>query len=340
MKKFKFLQAIILNALIGIVIAFVFGFSPVLGAIGVNLIGIAMAFVKMKAGMVLWDGLAQEVWLSDVMQNFYPDNHFLSAVRDLSSLVDNHAINLAEVGADPDVLVNNNVWPIPYTVAADTPLQILLKTYDTTSTVVRNAIAIEQAYDQRAIYVRKHQAALLKKHGIDAAFMYGPSIADGAKNNIITNLGGADSVIDAVIDMQRQFNNFDSPGDRVVVFSPDHMANIAKEDKKLYKAIMAEPGNVFYGFKVYTYSKLPIYITAANAPGGVDTKAAYGAAFDAAIHKQSSLFFLGDEVMKALGTFEFFSILKHPDYKGDIFNYQMRGIGVPMRNKHLGAIIQ
>jgi len=334
MKNLKFLQAVLMNVLIGVLAAFVFGFNPIVGALVVNIAGIAMAETKKRTGLVFWDGLAQEVWLADILQNFYPDNHFLSAVKDYSSLVDNHAINLAEVGADPDVLVNNAVWPIPYAVAGDSPLQVILKTYDTTSTVVRNAIAIEQAYDQRAIYVGKHQKALLKKFGMDASWMYGPVATDAAKNNIVTKLAALDSVIDAVIDMQRQFNNMDAPGDRVVVFSPDHMANIAKEDKKLYKAIMAEPGSVFYGFKVYTYSKNPLYI-AANS-----TKAAFGVAYDPMVHLQSSLFFLADEVMKAQGTFEFFSILKHPDYKGDIFNYQMRGIAMPLRDKHRGAIIQ
>lgn len=103
---------------------------------------------------------------------------------------------------------------------------------------------------------------------------------------------------------------------------------------------MAKPGEVFYGFKTYTYSKNPYYITPANAPGGVATKAAYGVGFNSAIHKRASLFCLSNEIMKAQGTFEFFSILKHPDYKGDIFNYQMRGLAMPLRNKHLSAIIQ
>ncbi|MDI3319134.1 hypothetical protein [Pinibacter soli] len=340
MKKLNFLQAVLFNAFVGIVIAFIFSFNPFVFAIAVNCIGITMAKVKQATGMVFFDGLAQEVWLADVLQDFYPSNHFLSAARDLSSLCDNEAINLAEVGADPDVLVNNTVWPIPYTVAADSPLKILLKTYDTTSSVVRNAVAIEQAYDQRAIYVQKHQRALLKKLGMDAAWAYGVATADSTKSNTITELNANDSFIDAVIDKQTEYADMDADTeDWIAIYTPAHMAMIAKEDKKLYKAIMAKPGDVFYGFKTYTYSKNPYYITAANAPGGVATKAGYGAAFNPAVHKKSSLFCLGSEIMVAQGGFEFFSRMKDPDYKGDIFNYQMRGVAAPLRNKHLGAII-
>ena len=58
-------------------------------------------------------------------------------------------------------------------------------------------------------------------------------------------LGDTDSLIDAVIDMQKAYNSFDDDGsNRNLVLCPAHMAAIAKEDKVLYKAIMAEPGSV------------------------------------------------------------------------------------------------
>lgn len=339
MKKSSVASAIVYNFLVGFFIALILGCQSIMSfamcGILVNVCGIVQANITAKNGLALFDGLAAQVWISDVTQQFYPDNHFLSAVRDLSSLVDANTINLADAGADPEVLVNNTVYPIGIVDASDYPLAIPLKTYDTKNSVVRNAVAIELAYDQRALYVGKHQKAMLKRMGMDAAWAYAPTQDDSAKNNKILSLGANDSVIDALIDMQVAYNNYDADGeDRVVVFAPNHLGQIAKENKVLYKAIMAEPGSVFYGFKVFTYSKLPAYITATGV------KAAFGTAFDPAIHSQSSVTFLGSEVMKAMGTMEFFSRLKDPEARGDIFGYQARFIASSFRNKYLGAIVK
>jgi hypothetical protein len=334
MKTFKFLQAVTFNSCIGIVLALIAGLHPFIGVLAVNIAGIVMYQLNHQTGLCLFDGLAAEVWLPDVMQNFYPDNSFLSAVRDLSSLVLSDAINLAEAGADPDVLVDNTVFPIPTAVAGDTPLRMVLKTYDTTSTVVRNAIAVELKYDQRTLYVEKHRKALLKKMGKDAAYAYAPQ-SNSAFNPVLNIAGTNTSFLDTLIDLQNQYNNLDDDGtSRVMVLNPDHAAIIAKEDRLLYKSFEAEPGKVLFGFKIYTYTQLPFYIKATGA------KAAYGAAFDPATHGKASIAFLGSEVMKSLGTFEMFSKLKDPDQKGDVFNFQARFLASTMRNKYLGAIIK
>ena len=42
--------------------------------------------------------------------------------------------------------------------------------------------------------------------------------------------------------------------------------------------------------------------------------------------------------MRALGTFDMFERLKDPEQKGDIINFQMRGIALPKRNKMIASI--
>ena len=56
--------------------------------------------------------LQKEIWINQIKQNFYPDSSFLNFVRDFSALVEFDAINIAEAGVDPDVLINNNTYPI------------------------------------------------------------------------------------------------------------------------------------------------------------------------------------------------------------------------------------
>ena len=325
------------NLIIALIVATMIGASvreTVVLFIGIYSIGVLMyVTAKNSGGRLAFDGLAVEAWIPLVMEDFYPSNSFMTAAYDMSGMVDNDKINFAEAGADPSVLKNNTSFPIAANVAEDQPLAVELDTYDTDSTVVRNAIAIELAYDQRALYAAKHKKALMKKIGLDAAYAY--AAASHAGTNTVLDLGNNDSMIDAVIDMQKAYNEFDDDGtNRVLVLSPKHLADIAKEDKVLYKAIMAEPGSVFYGFKVFTYSQTPLYIYATK------TKAAQGVAYDSDIHKPSSITFLGDEVMKAQGTVKLFSQLNDPDIKGDKFNFQMRFLAKTLRNKYAGAILK
>jgi hypothetical protein len=338
MKNTSLLFGVLINCVIGLLIASScnaagINADPTLCMAGVNFAGYIMHVVKQQSNVVLFDGLAQEVWLPDVMEDFYPSNSFLTAARDLSSLVDNDKINFAEAGADPSVMKNNNVYPVGANVASDTPKEIALDYYDTDSSIVRNAVAVELAYDQRQLYTKKHQKALLKRLGMDAAYAYAP--ASNTANTPVLSLGAGDSIIDAIIDLQRQYNEFDDDGtDRALVLCPRHLAKIQKEDKQLYKALMAKPGEIYYDFKIFKYSKNPIYVSATN------TKAAFGAAYVDGTHKFGSFSFMGSEVMKAQGTFKMFSTLNDPAQKGDVFNFQMRALVSSMRGKYSGAILQ
>lgn len=335
MKTSKFLIAFTANVIIGLLLATVFSFSPLVGVCGVNIAGAVLHVIKVQNQSVFFDGLAQEIWIPDVKDNFYPDSSFLSQPMDMSSLVDNDAINLAEAGVDPTVLLNNTAYPIAETDAADTPLRMILNTYDTTSTVVRNAVALELAYDQRQLYTGKHKKALLQKFGIDAAYAYAPA-AVAATNPIIDATADAAGVIlDRIIELQTAYNNLDAPLEgRVLVLDPNHAAIIAKEDKALFKSFENTPGSMLFGFKIYTFSRNPIYIKS-----GV-TKAALGTAFVGATHAKSSFAFVKDEVMKAQGTFKLFSTLNSPSHKGDVFNFQMRGLAQSIRGKYKAAIIK
>lgn len=333
MKTSKFLQALLYNCLAGYLIALAFSLHPLACIIAVNMAGAFMYQVKQRSGVVLYDGLATEIWLPDVMEDFYPNYSFLSEAEDMSQFANKDVINLAEAGVDPEVLINNTTYPIPETVVNDTPHSLELDTYDTTSSIVRNAVALELAYDQRTLYTNKHKKALLKKMGTKAIHAYAPQ-QNNAFNTVLTG-APADSILDMIIDLEQKFNDLDVDEDsRVLVLCSKDQAAIAKESKTLYKEIMARPGSVLYSFKIYRFSKNPAYNKT------IGQKVAYGAAVNPTTDVTASVAFHSSEVMKAQGTFEFFSRLKDPDIKGDKFNYQMRALALPKRNKYCAAIVR
>ena len=92
--------------------------------------------------------LQKEIWVNQIKENFYPDSSFLNFVRDFSAMVEFDAINIAEAGVDPEVLINNNTYPITIKQRVDNNQRIELDKFETENTLVRRPEVIEYSYDQ------------------------------------------------------------------------------------------------------------------------------------------------------------------------------------------------
>ncbi len=108
-----------------------------------------------------------------------------------------------------------------------------------------------------------------------------------------------------------------------------------RQDMKAFKDILemanGQPSKVA-GFSILEFSKNPTYDNATN------NKKAYGAA---ALPSDSycSFAFQGDEVMKADGEPHMYATIDDPKERGTIVGFDMRFIGLPLRNKGIGALI-
>jgi hypothetical protein len=333
------LAAIIFNALVGVLLAVILGFNPLLGAVGLNAFAVLLAFVKFYITGVpfmectnVFAGLLKEIWISILMENFYPSGDWLTAGQNMTEFVDNNTINLADCGVDPEVYINNTTYPIQIEERTDTALTIGLDYYDTKNTVVRNATAIQLAYNKAESVVRQHRQALRKKNLQKAAHAYGP--AGDSANTPILQLAANGSIIDLIIEAQQKLDDVDAPEDRILVLNPEHQAKLRKEDKVLYKEIFGQKGtNELYGFKVFKTTVTPTY------NGTAKTKKAFGAAAAPTTDVKSSLFYVASEVMYADGEYDMYSRLKDPEARGDIIGFQKRFVALPIRNKYIGAII-
>lgn len=333
------LAAITFNALVGVLLAVIVGFNPLLGAVGMNIIAVGLAFVKFYLTGVpfsecsnVFAGLLKEIWISKLMENFYPNGDWLTAGENMTEFVENNTINLADCGVDPEVYINNTTYPIQIEERTDTALTIGLDYYDTKNTVVRNATAVQLAYNKLESVVKQHRQALRKKNLQKAAHAYGP--AGDTANTPILQLAANGSIIDLIIEAQQKLDDVDAPEDRILVLNPEHVAKLKKEDKELYKDIFGKKGaNELYGFKVFKTTVTPIY------NGTTKAKKAFGAAAVPATDVKSSLFYVASEVMYADGEYDMFSRLKDPEARGDIVGFQKRFVALPIRNKYIGAII-
>lgn len=326
--------ATLFNAMVGAVLALLIGINPVWGvAINVMLGAIPRTRHAFMAG------LNHEIWLTEILEKFYPDWSFLTESRDMSSMVEHNTINLADAGADPAVLIDNNTYPVDFAQRTDSPIALPLHTLDTEGTLVRNAEEIETAYDKMNSVVMGHRNALANQASRMAAHAWAPA-EDGTDTPVIRSTGDADNgfkrlTLDDLIKARAAFDKEDVPyGDRILVLHPDHYAHLIAEDKDLFKNFIGQkPGFELFGFKTYGYSKTPIF----NKTTG--EKVALGAAAAPSTDTISSIFYQKSEVMRAMGTVEMFSRLRDPEQKGDIINFQMRFTALPLRGKAIGAVI-
>jgi hypothetical protein len=342
------LMAIAFNFIVGGAVAFATGLNPILfGCIAV-LIGVAIgetnAYLKVRGNTLLqrnllFAGILREIWISQIMEKFYPNNSFLNRAQDMDGDVNNNTINLADAGIDPNVLVNNTSYPVAIVERDDAALALGLKYLDTENTVVRNAIKKQQAYNQMESVIRGHRNSLMAKCANLAAWNWAPQ-QDGAFQAVKQTSGDDNGSgvkrfkIADLIAQQTVMNLLNVPDDgRVAILNPKHLNDILVEDVA-YQKVFANTalGKLpqLYGFDIIVSNHTPKF----NSTTG--QKTAYGSV-DAVTDAPASIFYHQDEVMKAQGTMDMFSRLNDPEARGDIIGFQMFFIGLSIRSKYSSA---
>ena len=280
-------------------------------------------------------GLQREVWVAGIKENPIPDHSFVSASVDMSEYVENNKLHLAEAGIEPGVHEDyfaGNEDPLPLATINDIPNEVVLKTYSTEQTRHRDLQEIELQYNKRASVIVRHKNSLAKNIGKRASFAWTPAVTDAF--NKVVQLGAGDSFTDAVIDMEAFYGEHDIEGVLNICLDPKHMAMIRKEDKALYKEIKSNKGADLYGFKIYGYSKNPLFTSA-----GV--KKPYGATVEAG-DKRCSFMWVTDEVFRCFGDVNMYENLRDSGVQADTLSFAQRALVGKIRAnspKYLGAII-
>lgn len=274
----------------------------------------------------------KQIFAPIILTLFYPDDSWLNELTDMDHMVDNNTINLAECGADPEVVEDNSVWPLVPVQREDGNIEIPLTTFDTRPTHITNVEELETAYNKQESVAKQHTNTLRKKASTSAAFNIAP------KRNTVTTpvlkTTGADRGdgtkalrYEDITELSLKFNEGDLPQEgRVLLLCPKHQADLKNADMKLFKALMVD--NKLDGFKVYMFTHTPKY----DATTG--EKQPYGAATG----QESSVAFIGSEVMRSMGDITGGPEERWADYRGWLIGFQMRFIALPFRKFGVGAI--
>lgn len=314
--------------------------NPLITATAITAVSAAAQFAAPSffSGLAM-AGLQKEIWVPGIKENPVPDDTFVYQSTDMSLYVENNKLHLAEAGIEPSVHEDYFAAsddPLPFATVADIPNEVILKTYSTDQTRHRDLQEVELQYDRRTSVINRHRTSLAKNMSDRASFAWSPATANAF--NKLMNLAPEDSIIDAIIDIEAFFAGLDKPDNLNICFTPEHMARIKKEDKKLYKEILNE--KVMYGLKVFRYSRNPLYKSVWSGGAPVLTKKAYGTTMDAG-DGRASFIWASDEVFRAFGDIEMYANLRDSGTQSDTLSFAQRALVGKIRAtnpKYLAAI--
>lgn len=275
--------------------------------------------------------MLKEIFAAIILAMFYPDGSWLNELTSMDHMVEYNKINLSQIGADPDVVKDNNTWPLTPTVRTDTGIEIPLGTFDTKPTHVTNVEEMEVSYNKCESVVRQHAEALRTKAMLSAAYNIAPS-SNSTDHPVIStsgsNRGDGNKAMKYkdILTLRTKFNKANYPMEgRVIVLCPEHEEDLLNEDADRYKT-MITTGNIA-GFKVYVTNHGVQYNTSGE-------KRSYGTTNA----QPCSFAFVKGEVMRAMGTIEGEPEKRWADYRGWLLGFQMRFTAMPFRSKGIAAV--
>lgn len=284
--------------------------------------------------------LQKQIWIDQIMNNFYPETSFLNYARDFTPFVDFDKINMAEAGVDPEVLINNTTYPILVQERIDTPVSLELDLYETVNTLVRQPDVVELSYDKLENVIYGHRQSLMAKAGMKAAHAYTPT-EEGTFTPIVKTTGDTSEgfkrlVPENILKLKRRFDELDiNPELRNLVLHPAHLEDMILYDLKAFKDLTefrdGKPAK-FAGFNILQFTKPPLF------DHSTMQKKSFGA-IAGANDTYCSFAFSSDEVMKADGTINMYDKVGDPEQRATIVGFDKRFIALPIRNKGIGAIV-
>lgn len=293
--------------------------------------------------------LYKELAEQELIKKFRHDNSWAKELTPKQKWVGNNVIKIPRRGAAPNVLINNNVYPIASNNREDDFIAVALHKYDTENTTVTDDELYALPYEKVNDVQMQHREELEDKTAAHALFSLAPSAATNLMPIIETTgevnpENGQRRLITA--DLIRLWKLLGSEPikaplmGRVLTLSPQHAADLMLEDSNRQKAWGQEwlEGKVpisHAGFKLYVATYSPQYkkVDDAWARQAFDSQVA--GAVDA------SICFNNKTACKATGTVTRYlaEASGDPDNRENKVGFRVWFIAVAIKDEGIAAIV-
>lgn len=334
------------TSVMGATLASVVGFDPVAGAVALDSVAVVTsAMGGLAPAGALRAGLYPEVWTGEIVKAFRSTAEavgWYNKIRDYSQYVEKDTIHMVDIGADPEVLVNNTTYPLETEQLEDGDIAIKLDKYQTKPTRITDDEVHAIGYDKMASVIERHKEAYSEAKFSRAIHSLAPT-ENGTKTPVLLTTGEA--VDDRkrltrsdIIALKKAFDKAKIPAEgRILVLCADHVADLLEQDQKFAAQYYNyESGAIsrLYSFDVYEYNECPYFSTTTKK------KLAYGAV-PGASDKQSSVAFSTKRAMRCDGSVKTYLLeaAQNPTMQENVFSLRAYNICLPTKAEGLGAIV-
>lgn len=277
----------------------------------------------------------------ELIKKFRHDNSWLGELVSKPQWVNNDAIKIPKRGLAPNVLINNNVYPIVSNKRDDGHIILSLNKYDTENTTVTDDELYALPYDKLGDVQQQHREELEDKTAQHALHSIAP---DNSATTPVLKTTGADDgtgrrrlTAKDLIDFKKALDKLLVPKDgRVLVLCPDHVADLLIEDltfKTRYQnATSGAIADNYYGFKTYESTYCPKY----NAT--TLQRIAFGSA---GAGVEGSIAFYKKNVVKAPGSVTRYAkaAADNPEMRENTIGFRLWFIAVAIKDEGVAAMI-
>jgi len=277
----------------------------------------------------------------ELIKHFRHAGTWLERVQSKQKWVNNDVIKINKEGADIQVLINNNTYPITNVSRTDDSIVVSLHKYDTENYEVTDDELYALPYDKKDSVQRQSREALEEKTQEHALHSLAP-MTNTTNTPIITTTGSNDGsgrkrlTYNDLIGLKQKLDLLKVPKKgRILVLSADHVADLLLEDKALNVQYQNhKEGSIasnYAGFEIYEDIYSPEYDAAlSKIPFGSSTSG-----------KQASVVFYEKGTAKARGTvMRYMRDAKNdPEFRKSVVGFRLHFIAIPIREKGQAAIV-
>lgn len=285
-------------------------------------------------------GLNKEIWISQIRENFIPNNDFLNDGFNANEWVTNDFINIPVSGTRPSAIFNPTL-PLTITTRTDTNNAVAMHDIATQPTRVTRPEDIELSYSKMESVIFGHRQSLVEMIGNRTLFEIAPP-ANSAQLPVIAATGAATAgnprpITRAdILQMARLFDQLDYPQNgRTIVMTPFQFyefLNANPEIQKTYSFMEGSKTGVYfeiYGFKVRMRSITPNYTQTLTIQPFMTNNAASRQAAICYCDKEWFYGFTEPELLEST----------QPEWLGTVFNFYQRAGAGRFAPRCIGAIV-
>lgn len=343
-KVIKALCAILINTMMGGFVALLIGFKFYYGAIVANAVASLLPILPKE---VLRIGVLTEIWTGELVKTLRKGEEatWIDGVPDYSQYAENDVIHLVDVGADPEVLIDNTTYPIDVEDLEDGDIAISLSKFTTKATRIKDDELYALSYDKIGSVKERHGSAINVAKFKKAAHAFAPD-TNTAKTPIIKTTGevvsGRKMLLRAdIISLKKAFDDMGAPKEgRRLVLCSDHVNDLLTQDQKFENQYYNyQDGKILklYGFEIFEFENCPYY---KGVGGKVDQKMGLKEK-PANTDYQASFAFVTKQMFKSKGSTKMYysEAAKSPTTQANLINFTHRFIALPKQKQAFGAII-